>query len=236
MTVAQRSLSDLIKKALTPLLAVQVLTMTVCGVVMLFDGSIMYVMPFFILLILSPIVYSILLAPAGIFANIMQATSRIFPRFSSVMMGVTLCYILAALTATAAVTFAWIVPAMHGKMFVIGLIFGVVAAPAPWAVFALKDRDTVLFTALVLFMQAGMVVMAIVGVVLMRWPVGLLMYKNAALLYCVMGVLVYFYNKHEGRFLQAAPAPPPAPTSVVAAETPHEASPLAQEDAAKTSE
>ncbi|MBI1214430.1 MAG: hypothetical protein GC185_01265 [Alphaproteobacteria bacterium] len=195
----QKTLTGFLRKTLTPLISLQLLVMTVSGIVLAWQGSIMYVMPFILALVMAPLVYPLLLWPAGVFANIMNVTSAALPRFSSFMLGVTVCYILALFTATAILTFYWISPAMQGDMFYVALVFGAVAAAAPWAAFALKDRQNVFFTALVLFLQIGLAVMAVAGGIVLKWPLQAPMWNNAFLLFGVMVALVVLQGWHEKR-------------------------------------
>lgn len=192
-----KTLTGFIRKTLTPLISLQLVVLSVSGIMLTWDSSIMYVMPFFILLFLSPIMYPFFLFPAGILANIMNVTSVALPRFSAFMLGMTVCYVLALLTGTTVLTFRWLYPAMQGKMFYMGLVFGIVASCAPWATLALKDRNNVFFTSAVLIMQIAGIVMGVVGVYIMKWPLEMPMINNALLMFAVMAALVSMQGWYE---------------------------------------
>jgi hypothetical protein len=127
----------------------------------------------------------------------MNLTSIAFPKFSAFMLGLTVFYILALLTGSTVLTFKWVYPCMQGKEFYIGLVFGTVASVAPWSSLALKDRNNVFFSGMVLMMQIATAVMALAGVVWLKWPLEMPMYNNAALLFGTMAVLVIAQGIYE---------------------------------------
>lgn len=144
----------LLSRSLTPLVILGTGGMLASAAVVAVAGGIAYVWPAFLLLVLGPLLFPLLLLPAGLMAglwHIMQANRKWFVR---VFAAGSIAYIAALLSFTVAFM-AWQatrMPAMASQSFV--WMFVITAGVAPWAVFCLRDRGNQLVI-MMLWMQVA---------------------------------------------------------------------------------
>ncbi len=142
-----------IKKCLTPLIVLGSIAMAISGVWVLLLGHWVPLWPGIVGFLFSLLVFPLLMLPAGFFAGVMQVSAQLYPRVSRVCMLLTFAYFVMMLSGYAIVLFYVASGLINADMPTVwpALIWSVAATVTPWALFATKDRDNVLFTGL-LFM------------------------------------------------------------------------------------
>lgn len=142
-----------IKKCLTPLIVLGSIAMIISGVWILLLGHWVPLWPGIIGFLFSSLVFPLLMLPAGFFAGVMQVSAQIYPRVSRAAMLLTFVYFVMMLSGYAMVMFyvaSGLITATVPTLWP-ALVWSVASTVTPWALFATKDRDNVLFTGL-LFM------------------------------------------------------------------------------------
>lgn len=148
------SVSGLVKKSLTPLMVLCLLLMAVSGILVLVQGHWMVLWPPLLALMFAPVVFPILLFPAAFFSGVMQVAQTAYPKVARACMMLTFVWFVLVLSGYALGVFY----VGHGVMqegaatMLPMLVWTVAATILPWAVFATKDRDNILFTGLVLML------------------------------------------------------------------------------------
>lgn len=153
-TPAKAAKRPLLARSLMPLVAISLAGMLGAGAVVAIAGGISAIWPPFLLLVFGPLLFPLLLVPAGLMAglwNIMQKNKHWFVR---VFAAGSIAWLAALLAFTMAMV-AWLstgMPRAVAPGFV--WMFVICAGVAPWAVFTLRDRGNLLMV-MMLWMQVA---------------------------------------------------------------------------------
>jgi hypothetical protein len=107
------------------------------------------------LFLLSRALFPMAMLPAGFFSGASQVTAKMSPRVSRAFEIMTLLWLIGLMSAYAAFSFETVDFLLKDQTMLPALGWGVAATVAPWAVFALRDRDNMLMACLVLMTAAG---------------------------------------------------------------------------------
>lgn len=108
-------------------------------------------------LMFSPVVFPLVLFPAAFFSGVMQVAQTAYPKIARAAMLLTFIWFVLVLSGYALGVYY----VGHGLMqagaptTIPMLVWTIAVTVLPWAVFATKDRDNILFTGLVLMLLAS---------------------------------------------------------------------------------
>lgn len=141
-----------------PLVGLNCGIMFLSGAWLIIEGGIGIVWPAFLGLMLSWFVFPFLLAPAGILAGIMRVLAHSHPRTAKGMAVASMAWLafVLSLYVTGSIAFSTLSAA--------GILYGISAGIAPWALFNLKDRSNLFFTGLVLMTELAAIVFTVLNV------------------------------------------------------------------------
>lgn len=145
--------STLVRKSLTPLIALNAISMAASGGYLLFQGVWVPLWPAVLMIFLSPVVFPLLMFPAAFFAGVMRVAGEHYSKTSRIMAILSGGWLITILTAYVMTILHVTEPVLSGETLFPALIWSVSASVMPWAILALKDRDNVFFTGLVLMTQ-----------------------------------------------------------------------------------
>lgn len=154
----------LIKAALDPLIFMNCLGMLGAGVFIVYKGPWQVLWFCTLVFFISPLVFPLLMMPAGFFGGIMQMFTPTRPRLALVMQAASVGWLIFVIAGWAALVFSYthVLLEMPGMLWA-ALIWSVCGAVAPWAVFARLDRGNVFFTGLMLMAQIGCIIAAMMN-------------------------------------------------------------------------
>lgn len=192
------TLSRIVQKALTPLVYISLAVMIASGAWLVALGHIMAVWPPVLVLIFAPFVLPVLMIPAALSAGVMKIIAEVYPRASKIMGFLSLLYLVALLSLYAVAVFYCVT----GLPLVPAALFAIAASVAPWAILAIKDRENVFFTGLVL-MTAG----AGAALVFLAPALGLRSFGGKYLaFFALLGGMVLLQALYEKIFLKKPPS------------------------------
>lgn len=209
--------TPVLMRSLAPLIAISVAGLAGSGAVIVIDGGFPNIWIAFILLFLGPVVFPIILVPAGLLAglwHIMQANKK---RGVRVFAAASIAYLAGLLAVTAGVM-AGRVDGMPEVSPVFVWMFVLCGSVAPWAAFTLRDRRNQLMIML-LWMQVLAASLMIPAYV--TGFVGAVGYGFGV--WCIMLAMLALQSLRENR------SQPPAPAAAApAAHDGHDQHPPAQ--------
>jgi hypothetical protein len=161
-----------IRAASFPLIVFSCAGMAVAGGFLAWAGFLAMLWPVALALFACTLVFPFLMVPAAMFGSLMQIfTARGQPRVATMMQVLSVGWLIFAMALWGALVFDLSEPALSagGLMRVMGLIWCVAGAAAPWAVFARGDRDNIFFTGLVLMFAGGCLAAMLLAATFWGW-------------------------------------------------------------------
>lgn len=194
-------LQNLVKKALDPFIWMGAAAMAASGLWLLLEGHWFSLWPAAMAFILSPILFPLLMIPAGFCAGVMLVTEKPFPRAARVFIALTFVWFVTLMAGYTFASFLLVHELAVGDTLIPALVWALSASVTPWAFFATRDRGNVFFTGLV-FMTA------LVGAVLLPLAAlyGLSGKQLFWSLWLVLGALVSIEALYEKYFFKPSDA------------------------------
>ena len=209
--------ASLVKKSLPVLFYANAAAAALAGIWLIYAGHLAGVWPLFLAFIFSPVVLPLLLLPTGFFAGILRLLSNgggpklIIKVLSFLSIG----WIVVVMAGYALLCFHVLADTL-ATMPLQAMVYACAVALAPFCMLAAKERDNLLFTSLVWYMQIAAVVTTLAYVPLgWDWD----SWNNFWLFAAIIGVLVLLQAAYEELFMTKkniasvpdAPGAPPAP-------------------------
>ena len=210
--------ADLTRKALTPLIAVCLVAALGSAAVILQGGGWRLLWVPCLALMFSRIIFPLILLPAAFFSGVMQAAGAVYPKVAKVCLWLTFGWVIAVLGLYQFGIFhlgAGLMEEPAPARFPV-LVWTIAIAVLPWALFALRDRDNILFTGIVYMMTVSALV-SLPVMIFYAWPV-----VTGFWLFCgLMAAMLSLQAAYEHFFLAAsAPKVTDAPAMPAAEEAP----------------
>lgn len=210
------SFAALTRKALNPLMALCLIAAIGSGVMILLTGIWTPLWPVALAIMLSPLVFPILLVPAAFFSGVMRIAQAAYPAVARACMVLTFGWFISVLGLYTFFVMYTSLPlgAPDASTRLPALVWTIAMAVLPWAIFATRDRDNILFTGMVFMMFAA----AVVTTPLVFFLV--VPYWAGFWIFCgLMAAMLSLQALYERFFLQTPPAdnagkadtPPPVP-------------------------
>lgn len=153
--MASVSVSALVKKSLTPLIALNGVGMAVGGIWLLFYNALGSMWPAVIALMVSPFVFPLLMFPAAFGAGIARVMEPVKPRLAKAMLVAGIGWLVLLFTSYVMLSFDLVSQLMmYQESLLPALIWAISVGVLPWAIIAAKDRDNIFMTGLVLMTEA----------------------------------------------------------------------------------
>lgn len=207
------TLRNIVKKSLDPLIYINFAGMVLGGLSLASFGFLNAVWPGFIGLLASPLAFPLLLVPAGFFSGVMVIVQKSHPRVETVMMVLSVAYLITVLTAYVMASFHLVGLEVKDKIFMDGapvwqilapaMIFAASAGVLPWLILAAKDRDNVFFTGLVFMTEVTALVVMAVGI-WQQWD----LWRAARIFWLVLALLMAIEAAYEKNSLPKKPVVP----------------------------
>src|SRR6218665_2339129 len=143
------TLKKIIKRSLDPVIWVGGLCMAISAFWLLYADYWRELIPAGMAFVFSPIIFPLMMIPAGFCAGVMMATEKMFPRASRVFAVLTFVWFVTLLSGYPVVSLMLMSDAIHAGLVTPAIIWALSAALTPWAFFSTRDRDNVFFTGLV---------------------------------------------------------------------------------------
>ncbi len=147
----------LTRKALVPLIVVCLIAALGSAGMILFTGAWYPLWPPVLAVMLSPLVFPILLIPAGFFSGVMRVAQAVYPNVARICILLTFGWFISLLSF-----YAFLVMLLSQSLMLPGevtrlpaLVWTIAIAVLPWAIFATRDRENILFTGMVFMMLAA---------------------------------------------------------------------------------
>jgi len=206
----------LTRQALMPLIVVCLIAALGSALMILLTGVWYPLWLPVLLLMLSRMVFPILLVPAAFFSGVMRVAQAVYPNVARICMLLTFGWFIAVLSFYTFMVLhagqSMMVPDAETRLP--SLVWTIAIAVLPWAIFATRDRDNILFTGMVFMMLAS----AIVSVSLVFFFV--VPFWAGYWIFCgMMAMMLSLQAMFEHFFLKTPPAdtvppvPPPSPES-----------------------
>lgn len=149
------TISAVVKAALWPLIVLGSLALLAGGGMFLAHDVWRPLWPGVMAFALSFLVFPVLLIPAAMFAGIMTAFAHSNKTLADVCGFLSLAWIVVVFSLCAAASFYLVEDFATTPLRLAMLLWAVGGTVTPWAFFARKDRDNILFTGLVLMLLVG---------------------------------------------------------------------------------
>ena len=200
-------------RSLVPLVTIAGTCLLASAGVFTLDGHLAVVWPAFLLVMLGPLLFPFILFPAGLMAGLWSAFHGKHKAIVRVFAVASVAYLSLVMAATLALMAALSTSLPVNSMRFFAEMFVVSGAVAPWAVFALRDRNNQLFIMLVWSMT-------IIGTLLLPFKMAGLMgpmaYGGAAWVGIMLVMLAEHLRQSQTQAAieraKAAAAPQPAAT------------------------
>lgn len=201
------AIKNLVKKSLNPFIAAGIVCVVCSGFWLIGAGHWYALWPAVMAFVASPILFPLLMIPAGFCAGVMMATEKKYPYASRLFAALSFMWFVTLMAGYTAWSFAVVLPYIinDAEMLVPGVVWGIAAGLTPWALFATRDRETVFFTGLV-YMAA--VVAAVLFPLSLSYALGTM--QIFWFYWLALGVMVGLQSLYEKLFVkpEVAPAPP----------------------------
>jgi hypothetical protein len=207
------TLRDIVQKSLNPLIYANLVGMVLAGLSLIAFGFFPAVWPGFVALLVSPIVFPLLLLPAGFFSGVMVIVQKSHPRVEKAMMVLSVLYLITVLTAYVMLSYhlvghyvlnrIFLADGVVWQMLIPAMVYGAAAGVAPWLILAAKDRDNVFFTGLVFMAEVTALVVMAAGV-WQEWS----FWHATRIFWLILALLMVIeaaYEKHTAPKNQDAP-------------------------------
>ncbi|HEX2753755.1 MAG TPA: hypothetical protein VHP34_11750 [Alphaproteobacteria bacterium] len=144
----------LTRKALMPLIVICLIAAVGSAGMILFTGTWYPLWPPVLAIMLSPLIFPILLVPAAFFSGVMRVAQALYPNVARICILLTFGWFIGVLSL-----YAFMVMHLSQSLMVPGeatrlpaLVWTIAIAVLPWAIFATRDRENILFTGMVFMM------------------------------------------------------------------------------------
>ncbi len=181
--------------------------MVISGVWLTTQGYIFAVWPAVLVLLFSPFVFPVLILPAAMCAGIMHLFGQAKPWLGKIMAVLSVGYLVFAFTFYSMLLFRMMAePIGSHTNLIAGMVYGVAAGLAPWTILAVKDRDNLFFTGLVLMAEVTSIIVMVAAVLLQMnfWP-------SAFAFWGILTGFVMLQALYERVFLKKETVPPVSP-------------------------
>jgi len=197
------SFSGLVKKTPQLLLYANAGIAAAAGIWLVYNGQLIGVWPMFLALIFSPVILPVVLLPTGFFAGVLRVISNGGgPKPVIVILSVlSIGWLVIAMSGYALLCYHELTPAATA-MPLYAKIYGCAIAVAPFALLAAKDKDNLLFTGLVCFMQVAVIITTVLPPVLqIEWD----SWRNFGLCVGIMALFTLLQAAAEELFMGKTP-------------------------------
>lgn len=194
--------STLLRKSLTPLLAVNLTIMIGAGVLLVVRGYSFAVWQATLAFLASPFLLPIFVLPAAMAAGVMRLMEKAKPGFAKFLGLLSLAWLVALMTFYVVLIFRSVSVTLDREPL-LTMVYGLGAAIAPWALMAIKDRDNLFFTGLVWMAQVTALALMFLAVRL-EWK----FWECVQFFGAVMAIMLMLQSLYEKMFMKAG-APPP---------------------------
>jgi hypothetical protein len=193
----------IVKKSLNPLITINGLLLMISGVWLLMSGEWVVIWMPLLGVFISPLVFPILMFPAGLFAGIMTMAERSGrTKTAKVMYFCSLGYLVLLLATYILLCFRLAAPVMGGEKLLPAAVWAVTSGVIPWMIFATNDRDNIPFTILTIMAEKAAIITILAAIF-----IGMSLW-TAFFVFCgVMAIFLCVQRAFEKKFL--TPAAPP---------------------------
>lgn len=204
--------ADLTRKALTPLVAVCLTAALMSALVILQAGGWRLLWGPSLAIMLSRLVFPVVLLPVAFFSGVMQVANSHYPKVARVCLLIVFGWFISVLALYQFGLYhlgsgfmeeptEWRVPV---------LVWTIAIAVLPWALFAMRDRDNILFTGMVLMMfVSALVILPAMAFYAVPFWTGYWMFCGLmAFMLSMQALYEHFFVAPGVQKVTADPAPP----------------------------
>lgn len=201
--------STLLKKSLTPLLAVNLTVMIASAVLLIFNEYSFTVWRAALAFLVSPFLLPILVIPAAMAAGVMRLLEKAKPGFAKFLGLVSLGWLVALITFYVVLVFESVAKTLDHEP-ALTMAYGLGAAISPWALMAIKDRDNLFFTGLVWMAQ-----LAALALMFLAVRLGWKFWDCVQFFGACMAIMLMLQSLYEKIFMKkpADTVPPASPSA-----------------------